>query len=219
MTLSDPDQVWFGDDRTEPSEGAVLVLNYHHDGESHWCTPKQARARIEEILNGAKPEEEWGSRMEAMKVVPFGSWYGLSLEARSVYAKACSEARSVFDKARSEAWSVFDKACSEARSVYDKARSEAWSVFDKARSEAWSVYDKACSEAWSVYDKARSEAWSVYDKAYSEAGTVFDKARSEARSVYAKAYSEAGTVLLQAFIKNGADPLPAEAWAAEESRA
>ena len=116
MTLSDPSAIWFGIDETAPGPGMVLVLNYHHDGESHWCSPEQAVVRIESILDGLKPEEEWGPRMEAMRIVPFGKWR---------MSEACSKA-----------WAVYDKACSEARAVYVKARSEAGAVYDKACSEA-----------------------------------------------------------------------------------
>ena len=156
MTLENPDEVYFGTDAAPAEEGNVLVLNYHHDGESHWCTPEQARARIESILDGNKPEEEWGPRMEAMKVVPYGAWRN---------SKALSEAWTVYKKALSEAWAVYEKASSEARTVYDKARFEAWDVYGKARFEAWAVYEKATSEAGAVYGKATSEAGAVYGKA------------------------------------------------------
>ena len=160
MTLEDPDLVWFGDDEAPPKKGNVLVLNYHHDGESHWCTPEQARNRIEFILDGGKPEEERGSRMEVMRIVPFGKWWK---------SKACSEAEAVYSKACDEAWAVYSNACSEAWAVYSKARSEALAVYSKARSEALAVYAKACSEAEFVYYKAWSEAEAVYAKAWSEA--------------------------------------------------
>jgi hypothetical protein len=105
VTLEDPSRVWFGLDESPPKEGNVLVLNYHHDGESHWCTPEQTRKRIEAILDGGKPEEEWGPRMEAMLIAPFGKWWKSEArsEARVVYVKACSEARVVYAKACSDA--------------------------------------------------------------------------------------------------------------------
>ncbi len=195
MTLSDPSAVWFGIDETAPGPGMVLVLNYHHDGESHWCSPEQAVVRIESILDGSKPEEEWGPRMEAMRIVPFGKWWmsETGSEAWAVCVKAGSEAEAVYDKAYSEAWAVYDKARFEARAVSVKAYSEAGAVYDKAYSEARAVSDKACSEAGAVYVKARSEA-----------GAVYDKARFEARAVSAKARSEAEAI-----------EYPAEAWAAE----
>ena len=89
--------IWFGTDESPPAPGNVLVLNYHHDGESHWCTPKQALARISNILNGDKPEEEWGPRMEAMRIVPYGPWW---------HSKACSDAEAVYGKASSDAGAV-----------------------------------------------------------------------------------------------------------------
>ena len=139
MTLEGPDLVWFGTDEAPPKKGNVLVLNYHHDGESHWCTPEQARGRIEAILNGGKPKKEWGSRMEAMRIVPFGKWWN--------------------SKARSEAEAVNSKARSEALAVYSKARSEAEAVYSKACSEAVVVYAKACSEAGA--EAYPAEAWVV----------------------------------------------------------
>ncbi len=167
MTLSDRSAIWFGNDETAPGFDMVLVLNYHHDGESHWCSPEQAVVRIESILDGLKPEEEWGPRMEAMRIVPFGKWWMSEAcsKARAVYVKARSEAKAVYDKAYSEAYSkagaVYDKAYSEARAVCDKACSEAEAVCVKARSEAWAVYDKARSEAWAVCKKACSGAWAI----------------------------------------------------------
>ena len=174
MTLSDPSAIWFGNDETAPGPGMVLVLNYHHDGESHWCSPEQAVVRIESILDGLKPEEEWGPRMEAMRIVPFGNWW--------------------MSEARSEAWAAYVKACSEARAAYDKARSEAGAVYVKAYSEAGAVYDKARSEARAVYVKARSEARAACAKAYSEARAVCNKAYSKAGAVYDKACSEPGAI-------------------------
>ncbi len=195
MTLSDPSETWFGIDETAPGPGMVLVLNYHHDGESHWCSPEQAIARIESILDGLKPEEEWGPRMEAMRIVPFGKWRMSEAcsKAGAVYAKARSEAGAVCDKAYSEAWAVYDKACSKAEAVYVKARSEARAVYDKAYSEAWAVCDKACSKAEAVRVKACSKAEAVYVKACSGAGAVYVKACSGAWAI----------------------EYPAEAWAAE----
>ena len=159
MTLDDPSRIWFGTDESPPGPGMVLVLNHHHDGESHWCSPKQALARIEYIVNGHKPEYEWGPRMEAMKIVSYGKWWD---------ANAISEANAVRDKAVSEANAVRDKAVSEANAVRDKAVSEADAVRDKAWSEANAVWNKACSEAEVVWDKAYSEANAVRDKAVSE---------------------------------------------------
>ena len=104
MTLDNPDAVWFGNNETAPKKGAVLVLNYHHDGESHWCTPEQARARIEFILDGNKDESEWGPRMEAMRIVPFGPWWNKTAGAGAVYNKAFSEAGALSYPA--EAWAA-----------------------------------------------------------------------------------------------------------------
>ncbi len=141
MTLSDPSETWFGIDETAPGPGMVLVLNYHHDGESHWCSPEQAVVRIESILDGSKPEEGWGPRMEAMRIVPFGKWR---------MSEACSKA-----------WAAYAKACFKAWAAYAKAYSEAGAVYGKAYSEAWAVYVKACSEAGAVCNKARSEAGAI----------------------------------------------------------
>ena len=92
MTFSDPSAIWLGMDESPPHPGAVLVLNYHHDGESHWCIPQQAQTRIELILDGGKPEEEWGERMEAMQIVPWGEWVGRSRGALEDYYRAISAA-------------------------------------------------------------------------------------------------------------------------------
>ena len=128
MTLSDPSAIWFGIDETAPGPGMVLVLNYHHDGESHWCSPEQAVVRIESILDGLKPKKEWGPRMEAMRIVPFGKWR---------MSEACSEAWAAYAKACFKAWAAYDKAYSEAGAVCNKARSEAGAIEYPA--EAWAA--------------------------------------------------------------------------------
>ena len=131
MTLKDPSDVFFGLDESPPGPSAVLVLNYHHDGESHWCSPGQAIARIEFILDGGKAEEERGARMEAMKIVLYGRWWT--------------------SRARYKAAAVYEKARSEARAVNEKARSEAWAVYRKALSDLWG--DEYPAEAWAAEQK------------------------------------------------------------------
>ena len=145
-----PPPIWFGTDESPPGPGNVMVLYYHHDGESHWCSPEQVRKRVEDILNGGKPEEEWGKRMENMMVVPYGKWWE---------SKAITDARAVYNSVCSDAEAVCTKAISDAEAVCDRARSDAWAVYAKARSDAWAVYDKACSDARAVYVKACSALW------------------------------------------------------------
>ena len=128
MTLDNPSVVWFGTNESPPAEGNVLVLNYHHDGESHWCSPERAIARIEAILDGQKPEEEWGPRMEAMKIVPYGLW----VKARKVVA-AWAECEKVRDAALAEREKVRDAALAE----YEKVRAAAGGVEYPA--EAWAA--------------------------------------------------------------------------------
>ena len=152
MTLENPDMVWFGDNESPPAEGNVLVLNYHHDGESHWCSTSQAIDRVEQILDGGKPEDEWGSRMEAMRIIPYGGWYE---------TKARSEAWAIYEKTRSKAWAICEKTRSKAGAIYAKARSESWAIYAKARSEAEAIYEKTRSKAGAIYAKARSEAGAI----------------------------------------------------------
>jgi hypothetical protein len=114
--VSDLPSLWFGDNESPMQEGNVMVLRYHHDGESHWCTPEQAIARIESILDGGKPEEEWGPRMEAMKVVPYGPW----VESGN-YDAAWAESK----KVRVAAWAEFVKVCTRLWTEYP---AEAWAA-------------------------------------------------------------------------------------------
>jgi len=107
-----PPPIWFGTDESPPGPGNVMVLYYHHDGESHWCSPEQVRNRVEGILNGDKPEEEWGERMENMMVVLYGKWWE---------SKALSDAWEVYFKALSDAEAVYNKACSDAARPFLKA--------------------------------------------------------------------------------------------------
>jgi len=61
--------IWFGLGCPHHEKWVAFVVNFHHDGESHRCCRSCIRERVEGILNGDKPEEEWGPRMEAMGVV------------------------------------------------------------------------------------------------------------------------------------------------------
>ena len=121
-----PPPIWFGTDESPPGPGNVMVLYYHHDGESHWCSPEQVRNRVEGILNGDKPEEEWGERMENMRIVPYGEWWK---------SRACSDAWAVSAKACFDAGAVYDKACSDAGAVYAKACSALWG--EEFNAETW----------------------------------------------------------------------------------
>ena len=210
MSECEARKIWFGRNESPPGPGMVLVLKYHHEGESHWCSPEQAITRIEDIIDGCKPEEEWGPRMEEMKIVLYGKWWesNARYDAWAVYSKACSDA-----------WAVYSKACSDAWAVYSKARSDAWAVYDKASCDAWAVYSKAWSDAGSVYSKARSDAWAVYSKVCSDAGSVYAKACSDAWVAYDKAWSDAGSVFFTVCSDLWGEEYPAEAWAAELSLA
>jgi len=149
MTLENSNAIWFGTNGSQPQEGNVLVLNYHHDGESHWCSPDQAVARIEDILNGCKPKEEWGPRMEAMKIVPFGPWFNgpQVSKARAAHDEACSKARAAYDKARSKAWAAYNEACSKARAADDEACSKARAAYDDALSKVGAVLSEVVLNA------------------------------------------------------------------------
>jgi len=143
MKLSEPlAGIWFGVDESPPGPGMVLVLNYHHEGESHWCSPKQARYRIECILNGFKPEDEWGWRMENMKVVLYGEWWN---------SKAVLESLKVYNKTCHESWVVYDKT------YKTYSDSKALAVYYKARLEADAVRTKVCSGLWG--EEYPAEAW------------------------------------------------------------
>ena len=141
MTLENPDRIWFGIDESPPKPGMVLVLNYHHDGESHWCAPQQAIDRIECILDGGKPEEEWGTRMEAMKIVPW------SFQNLAVNAKLQSERDAVSAKWQSELDAVNAKWQSERDALYPKWQSE----LDEVNVKWWSELDVVYpAEAWAA---------------------------------------------------------------------
>lgn len=150
MTAPEP---WFGKNESPPQEGGVLVLNYHHDGESHWCSPEQAIARIEHILDGGKPEDEYGPRMEAMQIIPFGTWWD---------AKARSEADAIWLKARREAAAIWSKARPEADGSWDEARSEAAAICNKVCLEADAIWNKACAAILAkAPERYHAEPWAA----------------------------------------------------------
>ena len=163
MTLDNPSVVWFGTNESPPAEGNVLVLNYHHDGESHWCSPERAIARIEAILDGQKPEEEWGPRMEAMKIVPYGLW----VKARKVVA-ALAEC----EKVRAAAVAEHEKVCGAALAECEKVRAA-----------ALAEREKVCGAAWAEYLKVRDAALAEYVKVFAAAGAEYVKVRAAAVAV------------------------------------
>ena len=76
--MTDPDAkpaICLGEDCPHREEWVAFVLNYHHNGESHCCCLNCIRKRVNGILDGEKPEEEWGPRMEAMGVIPLSATF------------------------------------------------------------------------------------------------------------------------------------------------
>ena len=126
MTLTSPSDVWFGTDESPPADGNLLVLNYHHDGESHWCSPEQVRERLVEIRT-VKPKAERPARLAAMGVIPFGPWW----------------------KENAKAWSEYKATCVKAWSEYVAIRDKAWLEYRATCVKAWSEYRATCVKAGS----------------------------------------------------------------------
>ncbi len=93
--------IWFGDDETEPGPGAYLVLWYHHDGESHWCSLDQLRERIH-VIRETKPDVE--ERLARLTAVP---WSKAVASARKAYNEAVASARKAYNEAVAPAWKAF----------------------------------------------------------------------------------------------------------------
>ncbi len=155
--------IWFGTNESPPEKGNVLVLNHHHDGESHWCSPEQAIQRIEFNLDGGKPEEEWGTRMEAMRIVPYGTWWDDCAAAYLKYKKArnpaMAECKQVIDAAYAEFLAARDAAAyAEFRTARDAA---ADADYKKARDAAYAEFRKVCNAAWADLWAAMLDAGAV----------------------------------------------------------
>lgn len=84
---------WFGENETPPGPGAYLVLWYHHDGESHWCSLGQLRERIQIIL-WSKPDAE--ERLAYLTAIP---WSEAVVSAQGVYEETRVRARRAYSEA------------------------------------------------------------------------------------------------------------------------
>ncbi len=151
--------IWMGTDETDPGPGTYLVLRYHHDGESHWCSDEQVQDRLEFILDGGKPSEEVGWRLAEMRVYRYSPELAAALAAaQSAYYAALAAAQSAYDAAVAPAQSAYDAAVAAAQSAYDAALAAAQSAYDAARAAARSAYDAAVAAAQSAYDAAVAPA-------------------------------------------------------------
>ncbi len=139
MTLNDPAQVWFGGDESPPKRGTWLVLNYHHDGESHWCDAAQIRARLRTI-RGVKPEGERPARLRARGFIPY------SQTTAALDARYRPERDSLDEKYRSECDALDEKYRPERDALDEKWRSERDALEEKYRSDWHALYAKWLSE-------------------------------------------------------------------------
>ena len=140
--------IWMGTDETDPGPGTYLVLRYHHDGESHWCSDEQVQDRLEFILDGGKPDDEIGWRLAEMRIYPYSPRPRAALAAaQSAYDAAVAPAQSAYDAALAPAQSAYDAALAAARSARDAAVAPAQSAYDAAVAPAQSAYDAAVASA------------------------------------------------------------------------
>jgi len=174
MTLTSPSDVWFGTDESPPADGNLLVLNYHHNGESHWCSPEQVRERLVEIRT-VKPKAERPARLAAMGVIPFGPWW----------------------KKNAKAWSEYEAIHVKAWSEYEAIRAKAWSEGEAICFKAWSEGETICFKAWSEYEAILAKAGSEYVAAWDKYKAILAKAGSE----YEATRDKAGSKLLRKFPK------------------
>ena len=117
MTTAAKSQIWPGTDCPH-SPKVAFVMNYHHDGESHRCCYDCVRTRVEGILDGDKPEEERGPRMEAMGIVP------LTPDVEYILAKWRAEKDAVYAKWQPEWDAINAKWRAEKDAVDAKWRAE-----------------------------------------------------------------------------------------------
>ena len=166
MTTKDP-PIWFGNDETKPRKGAYLVLWYHHDGESHWCTKDQLRERIRGIRE-TKPDVD--ARLARLTAVP---WSKTVAAAEKAYDKAVAPAEKARYEAVASARKAYYEAEAAAEKAYDEAVAPALKVYDDATVSTRKAYDEAKAAAWKAYDKAVAPAWKAYDEAVASAGKAF----------------------------------------------
>lgn len=137
MTLENKTDVWFGIDETEPCEGAWLVLNYHHDGESRWCSVEQAKQRLVTIRT-VKPEEERPLRLRRLGFVRWTPKVELAWKA---YEEATESSWKAYDSARASSWKVYEEATAPSRKAYEEDTASA------STESAWKVYEEAEASA------------------------------------------------------------------------
>ena len=155
MTTKDP-SIWFGQDETTPGPCKYLVLWYHHDGESHWCTLEQLRERIRDIRE-VKPDVD--ARLARLTAVP--------------WSKAVAAAWKASEKALAAAWKAHHEAKAAARKAYNEAEASARKAYDKAEASAGKAYHEAMASAWKAYNEAVAPAWKAYDETVASAGKTF----------------------------------------------
>ena len=115
--------IWFGEDETESGKDAYLVLWYHHDGESHWCSLDQIRKRIRVIRETKSDVKE---RLARLTAIPWS-------------------------KAVASAWKAYDEAEASAWKAYDEAVASAWKAYDEAEASACKAYDEAVASACKAF--------------------------------------------------------------------
>lgn len=155
MTTESPEEIWLGYGSVAPGKDAVLVLNFHHDGESHWTSPEGLRQRLESIVDGVKPQEQWGPRLEAMRVVRYGPWWKdyQSFCARELraYWKVTRAGEADIRRLLREQAARRRKAPLGALAALERQlASEKWEKFHAlavTREHAWSVYRKKTNAA------------------------------------------------------------------------
>ena len=125
MTAATDPPIRFGSNETTPGSGAYLVLWYHHDGESHWCTLDQLRERIR-VIRESKPDVD--VRLARLTAVP---WSRSVAAAEKAHDKAVAAAGKAYDEVVASAWKADDEAVASALKAYDEAMAPAQKAFLK----------------------------------------------------------------------------------------
>jgi hypothetical protein len=169
MTLEDPKAVWPGTNQSQPGKGTWFVLNYHHDGESHWCNAEQIHSRLRTIRED-KPEEERPSRLKALGFVPY------SKTVAETTAKYQTERAAIDAKYQTE-WAALDaKIQTERAAIYAKYQTE-WAAIDAKYQTEWAALDaKIQTERAAIYAKYQTEWAAFYAKIQTERAALYAKA-------------------------------------------
>ena len=161
MTLENKSDVFFGDDETKPCKGAWLVLNYHHDGESHWCSVEQVKQRLVTIRT-VKPCSERPARLSALGFV---RWTPMVESARKAYEGAAESAWKAYEEAEASASKAYEEAEASARKAYEEAVAPARKAYEEAVAPARKAYEEAVpparKEFLSTVDALTVEEWEL----------------------------------------------------------